>query len=172
MENASKAILMAAGILIGVMIISIGVYLFATFGGTSQNIQEQIDGRVLAEFNNNFEKYNSVDCTIHDIISLAGFAKKNNQDFNFTDSDINNEYYVRVFIENISGSPYNNKDLTLSNINEDDYMNLLNNYSIKYTIDSSTGKSTAETQYFTCVNIQYSIIENEQRVKSIKFRKN
>ena len=172
MENASKAILMAAGILIGVMIISIGVYLFATFGGTSQNIQEQIDGRVVAEFNNNFEKFSNVDCTIHDIVSLAGFAKKNNQDFDFTDSDINNEYYVSVFIENISGSPYNNKDLTRANINEDAYMSLLNDYSIKYTANSSTGETTAETQYFTCANIQYSSTNDGQRVKSITFRKN
>ena len=31
MENASKALLMAAGVLIGVMILSIAVYLFYTF---------------------------------------------------------------------------------------------------------------------------------------------
>ena len=32
MENASKALIMAAEILVGVMIISIGVYLFNTLG--------------------------------------------------------------------------------------------------------------------------------------------
>ena len=32
MENASKALIMAAEVLIGVMIISIGVYLFNVFG--------------------------------------------------------------------------------------------------------------------------------------------
>lgn len=170
MENASKALIMAGSMLIGIIIISIGVYLFSAFGGTSRNIQEQIDSRVLAEFNNNFEKYLGNKCTIHDIVSLVGFAKKNNQDFEFTDSDINNNYYVSVYIVNISGSNYNNKDLTLSNIGENDYINLLNQYSIKYT-ESSTGETTAETQYFTCLDIEYSDIEGRQRVKNIKFRR-
>ena len=32
MENASKALIMAASVLLGVMIISFAVYLFSTFG--------------------------------------------------------------------------------------------------------------------------------------------
>ena len=32
MENASKALLMAAGVLIGVLILSLAVYLFENFG--------------------------------------------------------------------------------------------------------------------------------------------
>ena len=34
MENASKALLMAEGVLIGLMVSSLGVYLFTQFGGT------------------------------------------------------------------------------------------------------------------------------------------
>ena len=34
MENASKALIMAGGMLIGIIILSIGVYLFSVFGGT------------------------------------------------------------------------------------------------------------------------------------------
>ena len=170
MENASKAIFLAAGMLIAIIIISIGVYLFAAFGGTSKNIQEQIDGRVLAEFNNNFEKYYGKKCTIHDIISLVSFAKKNNQDLELTDTDINSPYYVSIYIANLSGSSYNNKNLTLSNFNENNYIDLLNNYSVKY-ITNDEGKTFGETQYFTCTGIQYSTIDNEKRVKTVNFRK-
>ena len=35
MENASKALLMAAGVLMGILIISLAVFLFVTFGATS-----------------------------------------------------------------------------------------------------------------------------------------
>lgn len=171
MENASKALIMAGGMLIGIIIISIGVYLFAAFGGTGSNIQAQMDNRVIAEFNNHFEKYRGTKCTIHDIVSLAGLAKKNNQDFGLSDdTDKNNDYYVSVYIINITGSPYNNKNLTLSIIGEDDYIKLLSEYSVKYTTDSE-GKTTAGTQYFTCSSIEYRTIEEQQRVKVIKFKK-
>ena len=38
MENASKALIMAAGVLLGVMIISFAVYLFSTFGSYSNDV--------------------------------------------------------------------------------------------------------------------------------------
>lgn len=38
MENASKALIMAASVLIAIMVLSLGVYLFSIFGGTSQEI--------------------------------------------------------------------------------------------------------------------------------------
>ena len=44
MENASKALIMAASVLIGIMILSLAVYLFATFGASSAQMHEQIQG--------------------------------------------------------------------------------------------------------------------------------
>ena len=37
MENASKALLMAASVLVGVMILSLGVYLFSTYAEYSSD---------------------------------------------------------------------------------------------------------------------------------------
>ena len=42
MENASKALLMAGGVLIGILILSLAVYLFITFGAESKEIHAQI----------------------------------------------------------------------------------------------------------------------------------
>lgn len=36
MENASKALIMAGGVLIGILILSLAVYLFIDFGGKHQ----------------------------------------------------------------------------------------------------------------------------------------
>lgn len=160
MENASKALIMAGGILIGIIIMTIGVYLFASFGGVSKNIQERVDRRVLAEFNNNFQKYlGSEECTIHDIVSLASFAKKNNKDFSES-----SEYYVSVYVEGIEGVS-KNKDI--STLSEEEYIELLSNNSVKYIEE----ENTAETQHFKCIVIKYNSIEGKQRVESITFKK-
>lgn len=166
MENASKALIMAGSMLIGVIIISIGVYIFTTFGGSSKNIQEQVDNRVLAEFNNNFEKFlGSDECTIHDIVNTISFAKKNNKEFEFTDADRENPYYIEVYAKDIG---YNNKNLSSDSIVEDDYLEWFKNYSV----NNSAG---AEVQllYFRVSNIEYSELNIDgsikQRVKSITF---
>ena len=40
MENASRAFIMAAGVLLGVLILSLGIYLFSIFGQYSANAYE------------------------------------------------------------------------------------------------------------------------------------
>ena len=42
MENAARALTMAAGVLIGIMIISIAVYLFTSLGNTSSEIYSKV----------------------------------------------------------------------------------------------------------------------------------
>ena len=54
MENASKALMMAGGVLIGVLIISLAVYLFADFGSRSASINAQNTEKQLAAFNSKF----------------------------------------------------------------------------------------------------------------------
>ena len=54
MENAAKALLMAGGVLIGILILTLAAYLFVSFGGTSQMIQNRIDQGSLDQFNNKF----------------------------------------------------------------------------------------------------------------------
>ena len=57
MENASKALMMAASVLIGIMIISLAVYLFTTFGASSKQLHEEIETNRLNEFNTQFTLY-------------------------------------------------------------------------------------------------------------------
>lgn len=95
MENASKALLMAAGILVGILIITLATYLFMTFGEYSNEVMEDINAKQIAQFNNNFYKYQGrEECTIHDVITLANFAKENNQTNQVTDK--NSQYYIQV----------------------------------------------------------------------------
>ena len=57
MENASKALIMAASILLGVMIISVGVALFNSFVGFSSDITNEIEKKKIEQFNLQFLKY-------------------------------------------------------------------------------------------------------------------
>ena len=77
MENASKALIMAAGVLIGIMILSLAVYLFATFGATSAELHGQVETSRITQFNTQFTSYEGrSDITIYDVISVVNLAKK------------------------------------------------------------------------------------------------
>ena len=81
MENASKALLMAAGVLIGVLILSLAVFLFVSFGGTSAKIHETVQKNQLAKFNTQFTNYETKESvTIYDIVSVANLATENNRE--------------------------------------------------------------------------------------------
>lgn len=79
MENASKALVMAAGVLIGVLIISLGVYLFVDFGSTSAEINAQNAEKQITQFNSKFTSYADKELTIYDVITVVNYAKENNE---------------------------------------------------------------------------------------------
>ena len=107
MENASKALLMAAGVLMGMMILSLAVYLFASFAGTSSEIHANIEQNQINQFNSQFTSYVGKDnVTIHDVVSMAKLATQNNQNYEFTHrsaADVTgNDRYISVLCNNVS----------------------------------------------------------------------
>ena len=79
MENASKALLMAGGVLIGLLIISLAVYLFVDFGSMSANVYAQKDEQRIVNFNSKYTSYENKELTIYDVITIAKYAKENNE---------------------------------------------------------------------------------------------
>ncbi len=128
MENASKALLMAGGVLIGVLVISLAVYLFADFGATSAEINAQNAQKQITAFNSKFTAYQGYtdDITIYDIVSLATFAKENN-----TYYEDSLEYYIIVQIGSTQIQRYTREEFDRL---------------IKTYIDDTTGNLTT----FTC----------------------
>ena len=57
MENATKALLIAAGVLIGMMILSLGVALFYALNGYIEDTQQTMEENALSRFNTQFLKY-------------------------------------------------------------------------------------------------------------------
>lgn len=97
MENASKALLIGAGTLIGVIILSLAVYLFGVFGRYAEKTQDRITENQITQFNDRFFKYLGLtDLTIQDLITVKNYALENNNQYGIYDSSIraadNNEY--------------------------------------------------------------------------------
>ena len=155
MENASRALLMAAGVLIGILMLSLAVYLFATFGAESQELHEKTKHDQVLQFNAQFTIYSGrKDITIYDIISIANLAKETNNYYE-TFSDFTNNYKVTVAITGIS----THSTANFQDEDEEEKQTVLK----KYSMDSETH----ETKKFTCVDIEY---HSNGRIKSISFK--
>lgn len=148
MENASKALIMAGGVLIGILIISLAVYLFTDFGSTSAQINAQNLQKQITEFNSKFTSYEGYKdkdgnwkITIYDIITLASYAKENNQ------------YYEDTIEEQIDVK-INNK--VIQDNTNDENQELISSY----TRDGILKK-------FKCSNVEYNA---RGKVKSITFK--
>lgn len=103
MENATKALLIAAGVLIGLMILSVGITLYTSLENFVDNYQKEADEIALHKFNEQFTRYINWDeddnlkftLTIQDIVTVANNARENNQKYQLEQpTDYN--YYVTV----------------------------------------------------------------------------
>lgn len=166
MENASRALIMAAGVLVGVLLLSLAVYLFTIFGNFGSEMTTQMNEKNLSEFNAQFTKYESYQdengkwqnlCRAQDVVTIANLAKENNDQYNYTVNDMNTGYYyVRVIVKtgHITKNNYETASL-------DDYTNFLKQFS------GSTQNGTFDVIYFKCTNIQTNV--NSKRVCSVTF---
>ncbi|MBQ2835545.1 MAG: hypothetical protein IJE68_01755 [Clostridia bacterium] len=100
MENAVKALLIAAGVLIGIMIISLGVSLYTSLSKYVESTQDEIAIKGTQQFNEQFTRFINYDdytkttqftLTIQDIVTAANTAYENN---------LKTDYYVTI---NMSG---------------------------------------------------------------------
>lgn len=104
MENASKALLIAASVLIGILIISLAIYLFVSFGNTSAQVHKQNEVQQIAQFNSRFTSYEQKEeCTIYDVVTLANLATENNIYYELTSNERGNKNvnYITVKLDSI-----------------------------------------------------------------------
>ena len=154
MENASKALIMAGGVLIGVLILSLMVYLFLSFGANSKEIYDRIEDNQLLQFNANFNVYEGRNnLTIHQVVSVASLAKENNEKYQYRA-----DHQVQVILNNMgfySSNEFQNTDISKMQ----ELVDL-------YTTVDNTGEIN---KTFTCTKVEYNDIG---RVSSITFKLN
>ena len=98
MENASKALLMAGGVLMGVVILSLAAYLFVTFSSSADDVKSEIANNQLNKFNSQFLAYEQrEDLTVYDILTAVNLAENNNKYYQLEPGDTN---YITVKVDN------------------------------------------------------------------------
>lgn len=107
MENSSKALVIAAGILIAVLLLSLFVYLYISMNNFSNTYNENISSQKLQAFNAQFEVYNGrTDLTIQDVVSVASLAKEINT------KNQDEKILVNTNITNLNENMDNNEKFT------------------------------------------------------------
>lgn len=143
MENASKALLIAGGILISMLVISIGVYLFASYRGLATSHEQTMQADEIREFNVKFEKFEGrEDITIQEIVTLVNFCKQYEEQ---------TEIHNKVILSG-QGDLTTKKDNIISLIQEN-------------SIENETNKN----KYFKFVKVDY---DNDGKINSISFTSN
>ena len=77
MENASKALIIAGGILIAILIVTVAVYLFTNYGSIGKSYDQTLQTTEIQKFNENFTRYEGrEDVTIQEIVTLYNFVEE------------------------------------------------------------------------------------------------
>lgn len=79
MENASKALIIAATVLVSVLILAILVYLFMDYSDFSYKNEKNQANQALIQYNTKFTKYEDKTLTIQDVFSIVNLAKDYNE---------------------------------------------------------------------------------------------
>lgn len=114
MENASKALIMAGGMLIAIMVASLFVYLFTSYGKYADDMYDKINRRQITQANNEYTKYEGAkDNTIYDVITVVNKAKDNNKSLDLQSGD---RGYISVGINGINSNLQNADTSTITNL--------------------------------------------------------
>ena len=145
MENSSKALLIAGGVLIAVLILSLFVYLYMQMHNFSSEYNSNIDSQKIQAFNTQFAVYNGRDdLTAQDIVTVASMAREYNE-------NNNDKIVIKV------GSTY-----TIEN--------LIGDNKFDFIVSNQKNSTTGEIVTFTCDEIKYS--QSTGKIIYIHFIKN
>jgi len=105
MENATKALLIAASVLIVILLIAFGMRIFNSTSGTGEQVEGVMQTTEVTMFNNKFMSYIGTGKSKNDVISLLNLVSASNATSNRTISvDISN---INSNIANTIGAKIN-----------------------------------------------------------------
>lgn len=168
MENASKALLMAGGILIAILVIGVVIYMFNSSSFLFKSSEDIERAEQIEAFNREYEAYNRKLMRGTDIISIINKVNSNNEKY----EDIP-EYQMSVkfkLIETIEYKDINGNDKTISK--NTTYTISSKNEPIWKEIRGTEEKPTeAFTEFkrrvFDCISVKYN--KQTGRISSMEF---
>lgn len=146
MENASKALIMAVSIILGIMIVTFLCFAFGMVKNLNSKNMTQIEETETAKFNKEFFKYyengkDIIEVTSHDIISISNFVKENNSKYDLKEAT-QNSYYVTIDVYTKSEKIYN-----FEKSNQDEYSIFLEQNRIFKCSEIKINKITKRVEY-------------------------
>lgn len=99
MENASKALIMAGGMLLAILIVSLLIYAWSLFSKYQSSQDDLTEIEDTAKFNEQFTNYQRDNVKGYDILSLANKVVDYNYRKSNVDTAKNDEKYVPITIK-------------------------------------------------------------------------
>lgn len=112
MENISRAIIIAGGVLVAILVLTLFTVVIARFGSFSSDVHTQMSDTQIGAYNQNFYRMNGrINITSQEIATIINFAKTQNDDRGLSYNNAENSpYYIDIIIDNVSFlSKYNNE---------------------------------------------------------------
>ncbi len=148
MENASKALIISAEILIGVLLLTFLVFMLNSMDTFSQTVNSNIETKNVNEFNSQFETYNGRNnLTAQDVITIGNLARN----YNNTEEGQETKNKIIVYLQGTE-SKYAN----VHTLNDEQTYEFIEKYSVE-------NKAT-----FECQITAYS--ENTKKVNRIQLK--
>ena len=153
MENATKALLMAAGILIAIIVFTLGVVVYGRISGFYQTKQSNLSEEQLAAFNSQYTVYDRADVSGFELVSLINKCIDFNQNqvygANNTDesdtSELGNGYLpISVSVQlnsDYSGKLFTNKKYTYTGKNSGERKSLQDSINEMQTLERKYNSS-------------------------------
>ena len=152
MENASKALIMAGGILIAVLLIGVLMYSFSTTNEFYSTEQQTEEAQQLAAFNNQFEAYNRKLLRGTDVVSVINKAIDNNTKYGVYGYNEPN-YLMNVEFEMKEAIVYTKAGTAGRNFKVGERYNISSFNSIKNNEDAFTD---FKRRIFDCESVGYN----------------
>ena len=116
MENASKALIIAGGVLIVILVLTLFAYINTKMGSGTHNLYSRLEDHDITEFNQKFLNYDgNKNLKIQDVVTLintANNANKNNNIGAQVSILVNNASYLDKSTDELNELLMNNADKT------------------------------------------------------------
>lgn len=116
MENASKALIIAGGVLIVILVLTLFAYINTKMGSGTHNLYSRLEDHDITEFNQKFLNYDgNKNLKVQDVVTLintANNANKNNNIGAQVSVLVNNASYLDKSTDELNKLLMNNADKT------------------------------------------------------------
>lgn len=110
MENATNGLMMAGSVLIGIIVLSLFVYMFSSMGNITKEFEANMGEQSIRKFNEPFEKYiGRTDLNTHDLLTIVNLKIQRDKDAELSGEIEEGKEIIKL--EGISSNP-NNIDLS------------------------------------------------------------